>query len=271
MRLHNTTSTLVVLAAATLTVASTSTTQPAETTVYTLPADGDAAVLMMDDRGGMMRRVSEEPLLIVQADGTVRLGAPYGTRQALVMKISGDEMQALLRTVLETHAFEKVDVEKIKKQIAGKERRVHISDAGLPVVEVTLPKHKHRAEMYAMQFQARQHPDIAELQDFAAVVLHLERFMGVQYAGGADGVAKRLEAINKALAAKHKDAPALEAKDLRQAVRLNDGSLSIGFHRERKLEDGDWRITSASARFPAEEDGEPRIHVSYREITEPLE
>jgi hypothetical protein len=240
-----------------------STTQPAGP-VYKLPEDPRAAVLVMDSKGGMLRRVDKTPMLTVLADGTVQLASPYGMRKAMEVTISKDELQALLAIVLHTHNFEKVDPAKINQEMMQAKKMLHVADAATSRVKVDLPGHSHEASMYAVGIMARQFPDIQSLQDFDAILKHLRVFTSRIYAGGEKGIAQRLAVINKALLAEHEQARPLSPGDMTSATVFQDGTLQIIFNRVKEVNATTKLVTTGRGRFPVK--GEPKVSTSHREV-----
>lgn len=230
---------------------------------YKLPEDANEVVLQYDVGGGMMRRVNDEPLLAIHADGTVKLGSPYGWRKAMQTKISADRVQEILATVLHVHDFENVDADEIKKEIEKEGRHCRIADAGTVFVRVDVKGHKHSANIYALDDQARLNKHIKPLQDMAAIENYLTGLIHVAYAGGEKKLAQRLAEINRALRKKYSKAPPLTAGDLRYATATAKGELKITFRRVRKLDLAE-QITTATATYPLEDSGKkPEIKVGF--------
>src|SRR4051812_35984928 len=72
---------------------------------HVVSAEKGDVVILMDSKGGMLRRVSEDPQLKVLADGTVLVGDPFGLGRAAEGKLSLEELQGLLRFVLDEEKF----------------------------------------------------------------------------------------------------------------------------------------------------------------------
>ncbi|HEY9774925.1 MAG TPA: hypothetical protein V6C81_14270 [Planktothrix sp.] len=72
---------------------------------HQLPKDGQTAVIVDSSLGGLRRHVSQEPLLQVLADGTVKVGDPFGQGIKMEGKLSAQELQALLGYILDQQHF----------------------------------------------------------------------------------------------------------------------------------------------------------------------
>ena len=64
----------------------------ADDEAYKLPEKADAAVITLDYAGGQIRRVNEEPVLEIRANGVVVLGNPWGHSERIETKITEENL-----------------------------------------------------------------------------------------------------------------------------------------------------------------------------------
>ena len=224
--------------------------QPRKT--YALPKDAGAEVIVLQYSGGFTPpRKNNDPDLTIRAGGTVILGAPFGSKKRLETKIPLDQLQELLRFILDEQDFAKFDAEKVQTLINKQGKLIAVSDASTTVVRVHAGGKKLEGKYYALSMMARQFPKIKPLAQFSAVQRRLERLRAEIYAGGKKGLAKHLELANKELAAKHAEVPKLIAADLQSAWQFVNGNIYVSFHRTEKLKDEQTRLTSVNINYPA--------------------
>ena len=75
---------------------------------HKLPADGKAAVVTMDVKGGRILHKGTAPALTVSADGSLIVGDLWGGDRRVEGKINSDDLQALLRFILDEQKFAEI-------------------------------------------------------------------------------------------------------------------------------------------------------------------
>lgn len=220
-----------------------------------LPKDPKAVVLSYEEVGGYGPvRTRKGPFLSVLADGTVRVLPLQKGAKDLELKLTGAELQELMRFVVEKHRFFEFDE---KKTLAAMGRKgAIIMDASSTVIAVKTKDKAKQARFYALTWAARQHPKVRALQDLDAIGQRLVNLMAVVRAGGWKKAAAYLALANAELRKAHPQAKPLTAGDLVWTGRHPDGSLVVRFHRY----EGPGRYTSASVRKPGKGDAEVEVH-----------
>jgi len=229
---------------------------------HELPKDPTAAVLVLDYEGGYgLARKSDDPFLLVRADGTIVVGALYAGEKRVEAKLDPRALQSLLRFVLDEQGLAAFDQKKMEAAVkaAGGDAGPAVIDAGSTIVRVNADGREIRASCYALGYQAGRFPDVATLAQLDAVAKRLERLRHETCAGGREEIAKRVEAVNAALAKAHPGVPPLATDDLRGARREEDGRRSLVFTRSDARPDGAARHTSA--RVDIAPDGSAKIAV----------
>ena len=232
---------------------------------HTLPKDPKAAVIVLEYQGGFTApRTNNEPPLTILADGTVILGAPFGQRKRIEAGISQNQLQELLRFILDEQKMATFNSTRVKKAVRAAQKKrgaaIRIADAATPVLRVQADGKRFEAKYYALSMMALQYPEIKSLARFDAVRKRLERFQGEIYAGGRVGLIKHLALVNKKLETDNPEVPALKAEDLKTASQLTNGRMFVNFFRTEKLGKGVLRHTTAYVTIPA--DGKTQVNAN---------
>lgn len=237
---------------------------------HTLPKDPKAAVIVLEYQGGFTPpRTNNEPALTIQADGTVILGAPFGQRKRIEAKIDQNELQELLRYLLDDQQMAKFDSAKVKDAVRAEQQKkgglaIAIADASTPYLLVNADGKEYEAKYYALGMMASQYPAVKELARFEAARKRLEQFRSKVAIGGPKVVTKYLAMANEQLKADHPQVPALNDEHLQSAGEFVNGRVYVSFNRQEKLDDGDVRYTSVSINVPANDKPQVRANVSVR-------
>lgn len=224
-----------------------------------LPKDPKTVVLSYDEVGGYGPvRTRKEPFLTVLADGTVKVPPLQKGAKDLELKLTGAELQELMRFVVEKHRFFEFDEK--KTMAAMGQKGAIIMDAASTVIAVKTKGKAKQVRFYAVTWAARQHPKVRALQDLDAIGRRLVNLMAVVRAGGKKKAAAFLALANAELKKAHPQARPLALDDLVWTGRHPDGSLVVRFHRY----EGPGRYTSAHLVKPEKGD----VKVEARAKTE---
>jgi hypothetical protein len=190
---------------------------------YALPGDG--YVVLLESKG--TRR--EQPPLVIHPDGTM-------TSSAGNTRIDGDELQALLRSLIEEQRFFDIDGEAIRLAIHQENSQrgsaLAVLHAPTSAVELRLKDRTHRVEVHALQFEANAHPGIDPLQRLAAIQRRLIRVFSVALLGGEARAARLRDLASEELRRHHPGRAPFTLDDLAAAGRRPDGSLVAHFRRD---------------------------------------
>ena len=148
---------------------------------YQLPADPNAEIIRFDSLGSMMPGQNPPALLTINADGWLMVSKAWTGTESLRMRLDNQELQALLRFIIAEKQFLRIQPAEIKQQMSDLQRRdgrlFAIADAATTLIAVDLPRHRHRVEFYAVDFAARQFPEIESLQHLRAIQNRLQALM----------------------------------------------------------------------------------------------
>src|SRR5262245_8585756 len=116
-----------------------------------LPNDRRAAVITFDVRGGYgAHRVDNRPRLSIFADGTVRVVSGSAVIPPIEAKLSGEELQGLLRFAIDEQHFFEFDREAAQRELEAEQSKngicLSIADGLLTVIRIRTAERDHKAE-----------------------------------------------------------------------------------------------------------------------------
>lgn len=191
-----------------------------------LREDPKSAVITYDQSGGRLRRVKQEPVMIIRADGTVIVGDPYGRGTGCESKLTARELQDLLKFALNEKEFFKFDADKVKQEIADEMKNkgvgIRVGDGSTITIRIQADGKDHEGKYYAPNAFAGAHPKIKSLGQFRDLHEKLQRVQLAATVGGPPVIEKDLKLANEALLKEYPKAPPLTADDLFQASKGND-------------------------------------------------
>lgn len=238
---------------------------------HQLPDDPRAVVISMDYKGGMLPRKDHSPVLQILANGTVKIGNPWGQSQEIEGQISTLELQQLLDMAITKNSFFKFDQETVKQAIRAEQQAgglfFRVADASTTVIRVHADDKDHTAEYYALSMHANRHPKIEELQNLQAIQKRLQQVMSVVKAGGPEATQKYLDQANAELRRQEPQAAPLTIGDLQYANIRPDGRRQLRFYRAKTNESG--KVESyVSVQIDHPQQGEPKFTVQARDLSQ---
>lgn len=226
---------------------------------YALPADPQAAVIVLDFKGGFTPpRISEEPTMTIRAGGDIVIPAKFEGQKAYKGKISPEELQQLLAFIIEKQKFLEYDPAKVREKLNAGGPRIAIADAATTVIRVTVGGETKEVSHYALGMGAK----VEELVRLAAIQRRLLQVQSVVQLGGKEQLAKWLEVVNAELKKQHPDVKPFTADDFQSGGERTDGSVYVSFSRSTGDDPAKAHNTSAFVNKPA--GGEAKITVSHR-------
>ncbi len=204
---------------------------------YTLPKDAATPVIVMDHKGGMIMRKSDEPFLQVMPDGAVIVGDPWGAGRKVEGKITGDELQSLLRYVMEEQKFGEIQAADLRMK-----GRMVVMDAATTTISVQVDGAKQELAGRAVEMVAQQNGENSPAAHFVAVNMKLNDLANVIKLGGTKELAKFLDAANAKLKKDLPDDGQFEAKDLKRADAPAAGGAMAVFGKKVTMPDGKWHL-----------------------------
>jgi hypothetical protein len=212
---------------------------PAKT--HQLPDNPDTPIIYLDYKGGLKPRLPNNPHLLIKASGEGFLGSPYGVSKPVNFQVSQDEIQDVLRFIIDENSFFNFDSAIVKTKVSDElSRPITDNDkkvksvfavADAPTLEIRIQadgKH-HTVEYYALSFAARQFPDIPELQQMLAIAKRLQHLMSVKRIGGEEVLMPYIDQANILIQKKWPGTPLLNPIDLEHTTLLKNGEMRIRF------------------------------------------
>lgn len=147
-----------------------------------LPKDAKAAVISLDFRGGFTPpRKSNDPYLVIRADGSMTVTDPFGQQKTVEGKLSAKDLQELLRFAVRDNDFFGFDAAKVaaavKAEQAKKGPGIAIADAATTIIRINADGKEHEAKYYALGLAANQHPAVKQLGQLRAIEQKLQNVM----------------------------------------------------------------------------------------------
>lgn len=152
---------------------------------HELPDDPSAAVIEWRTSGGLGASGTDEPDLVVRADGTVTVGPRFGGGAESTGRLAPERLQALLDAIIDGHRFFDFDQARVETAVeaalaaqadlGADEPTIAVApgppyiDAGDTHLTVNADGRSHEVRWHGLVTAAREHPGVVELQDLRAV------------------------------------------------------------------------------------------------------
>lgn len=203
---------------------------------YALPEDPSEPVIVLDYQGGRLKRIDDAPALSILADGRVQIPQLYAHTRAYEGRISSDELQDLLRFILDENRFFDREPEALRTDGAGARRHplpLHLASTVLRVqADQQVNEVRYRSDLSPARAAVDRKGSAAqEVFRLLAIEHRLEQIMAMVKLGGPSEVARWLESANDELGVEYPDAERLVADDLEGGTRRADGSVHVRFVR----------------------------------------
>jgi hypothetical protein len=195
----------------------------AKQTRYELPEDGP--VIVLDTKGAKRA----QPPLVIQQNGVMHSAAGETS-------IDPDQLQALLRFLVEEQRFLDIDSDAVRLAIHQENSQrgsaLAILHAPTSILTLNLRDRTHRVEVHALQFEAKAHPKIESLQRLALIQRRIIREFSIALLGGERRAQRLCDLASEELATRHPERAPFTLTDLAAAGRRKDGSLVAHFRRD---------------------------------------
>ncbi len=237
-----------------------SATQAQEAVKHQLPKNPKDAVVTLDYRGGFTPpRIGNAPSLSILADGSVEIPANFQGQQAYSGKLTADELQVLLRFIIDENKFFEYDAQAVQRKLRARGPGPIIADAS--TTTLTVHANGQSKTVQLPQGDAR----IEELQRIGAIRSRLERLRAVIQLGGKDEVERWLKVANQHLKQQQPNAPPLTADHFQSGSQRAPGSYFIQFQRmvpAANNNEADQELTMVN--INQQPGAEPRVSVVFR-------
>jgi RNA polymerase sigma factor (sigma-70 family) len=142
-----------------------------------LPKDPKAVVLSMKMTGGMLRNVTDDPYLQIQADGRVVV-TERTTGAKKESKLSAEQLQDLLRFVIQENDFLDITDKKMQDDLAKAQGNakvgIAVGDGCTALIRVQANDKDHKVSYYAADVYAKAYPKAKSLTQFVAIEKRLQ-------------------------------------------------------------------------------------------------
>jgi len=142
-------------------------------------------------------------------------------------KISAEELQDVLRFVIDEQHFFEFDSEIAEQEIEAEQRRIGVTttlwDGVTTIIRIQTADRDHKASFYGLYDHVTEFPTVKSLAKLLAVQ---DRLMHLVYeidAGGKESIAAALKSANEYLQTAYPNIPALVLEDFRYVSRTPDG------------------------------------------------
>ena|GEM_PF-3384507 len=202
---------------------------------YALPADPKAVVLSLEYGGGLpmpqQKDFKPTPFVRIQADGTVITGGVSPRATVAEMKLTGPELQSLLKGIIAEDKLLEIKPGEIDEAIKATGERIMVADAPTTTLIVKLADKEIKLRQYASRMVKSQFPQVETLQRFVRSENRLQKLHSVALLGGNEPVREMLAAVNEAIGAKSADWPTMDPDCLQSAQRESNGKLFATWER----------------------------------------
>jgi hypothetical protein len=221
-----------------------------------LPDDPAAVVITFDYDLGNAPRVQTAPYLTVRADGKVKAVGPAlkDIAKAPEGQLSKQELQALLRFILEDQQFFDFDFPKVKAAIVEKEG--HLLDATGTIIRVKRADKEKEVKFPLLQYHAARYSHLKQLQQLRRIEIKLDLLRTEILVGGKEELAKGIKLANQELKKQFPAAPALSENDITGSDLNGDGTAYVNLHHAVRNTEN---YFNATLEWPAK--GKPKVKV----------
>jgi hypothetical protein len=200
-----------------------------------LPDDPQAIVLELtfDDPSGS---TPASPAVQVRADGRIIVPAGAGSGRAQYGELAAEELQQLLREVVETQQLLKFDSDAIAAAVEqagrGSGRDWRIQDAATTVIRVRLKDIEHEVRCNAAELLLERFPEVEDLARLCAVQRRLQNVRAVVEVGGDEEAQRLAKLATDELRQGSTTGPEVTSRDLLHVRSSGDGLRQVQFRIE---------------------------------------
>ncbi len=229
--------------------------------VFKLPRGKKTTVVSLDFQGGFTPpRLKKTPTMSILADGTVQIPANYQGQKSHTGKISADDLQELLRFIIDENKLLEFDAKAIKAKIAKQGGpRIAIADAATTVIRVTVDGKTKQASWYPSPGAK-----LKELEQFQAIRGRLMRVRSIVELGGKKEALQWVDLANKELKAKHPKVEELKLEHLQSGGVRSNGSVYVSITRIEGDDPNPQKKTVTSVFINKLADKAPMVTVTHR-------
>jgi hypothetical protein len=155
--------------------------EDAEPIPIEIPSDPNARIIMLDFAGGYTpKRTSNEPELMIYADGRAVITDPFGKLPKVTNRLSADNVKAFLEFLVNEHHFYDLSTQRLADLIEQKQAEggvPEITDMPTAIIRIGIQNKTYEVRCLSPDYFASQFPEVEPFQDYAAIHKRLSTFI----------------------------------------------------------------------------------------------
>ena len=155
--------------------------EDAEPIPIEIPSDPNARIIMLDFAGGYTpKRTSNEPELVIYADGRAVITDPFGKLPKVTNRLSADNVKAFLEFLVNEHRFYDLSTQGLADLIEQKKAEggvPEITDMSTAIIRIGIQNKTYEVRCLSPDYFASQFPEVEPFQDYAAIHKRLTTFI----------------------------------------------------------------------------------------------
>lgn len=156
-------------------------TDPPTSIPIELPADGSIPIIVFDSIGGNnLPRISNEPELVIFADGRGVITDPYGKLPRVTRRLSAENIKEFLGFVINDHHFYEMTTESLQQleaQISAQAGGSQTTNQPTSVIRIGIRNMTYQLRFSGAEYLAKNYPEVREFRDFRAIEVRLQTFI----------------------------------------------------------------------------------------------
>jgi hypothetical protein len=146
-----------------------------------LPSDPNIRIIVLDSTGGYTpQRKSNEPELVIYADGRAVITDPFGRHPKVIRRLSHENVKEFLNFVVNEHHFYDLSTEGLGdliKQIKAQGGVPEITDMPTAIIRIGIQNKTYEVRCPAPDYFASQLPEVEPFQHYEAIYKRLTTFI----------------------------------------------------------------------------------------------
>jgi len=146
-----------------------------------LPSDPNIRIIVLDSTGGYtLPRKSNEPELVIYADGRAVITDPFGKESRVIRHLSKENVKEFLNFVVNEHHFYDLSTEglgNLIKQIRAQGGVPEITDMPTAIIRIGIQNKTYEVRCPAPDYFASELPEVQPFQHYGAIYNRLTTFI----------------------------------------------------------------------------------------------
>lgn len=146
-----------------------------------IPANPKIRLIVFDSTGGHTpQRTSNEPELVIYADGRTVITDPFGKHPNVTLRLSADNIKSFLEFVVNEHHFYDMSTESLQKLIEPAKAQGGVpefKDLSTAIIRIGIQNKTYEVRCLAPDYFSSQFPEAEPLQHYEAIYHRLKTFI----------------------------------------------------------------------------------------------